>query len=74
MIHLFLLQNCVESGEGAQLHAENGEEQNSETPTPNNVPWINLEGEHLAEYWELEEYGFLQFICDSFDNIPCGEQ
>merc|ERR1712179_75676 len=64
-------QDCIESGEGAQLHAENGEEQNGETPTPNNVPWINLDQEHLAEYWELEEYGLLQFICDTFDNIPC---
>merc|ERR1712179_199194 len=65
------VQDCIESGEGAQLHAENGEEQNGETPTPNNVPWINLDQEHLAEYWELEEYGLLQFICDTFDNIPC---
>merc|ERR1712212_1444690 len=68
------VQECIESGEGAQLHAENGEEQSGETPTPNNVPWINLDQEHLAEYWELEEYGLLQFICDTFDNIPCEGQ
>merc|ERR1712002_460041 len=61
--------NCIESGEGDQLHAENGVEQNNEEPTPDNVPWINLDEEHLAEYWELEDYGFLQFICDTFEMI-----
>merc|ERR1712123_309856 len=68
------IMDCIESGEGAQLHADYGEAQNSETPVPNNVPWINLGQEHLAEYWELEDYGFLQFICDTFESeIPCGE-
>merc|ERR1712123_126020 len=68
------IMDCIESGEGAQLHADYGEAQNSETPVPNNVPWINLGQEHLAEYWELEEYGLLQFICDTFESeIPCEE-
>jgi hypothetical protein len=48
--------------------------QNSENPQPNNVPWINLKQEHLAEYWELEEYGLLKFICDTFESeIDCAE-
>ena len=64
-------QDCIESGEGSKLHAENGVAQNSEDPKPNNVPWINFDQQHLAEYWELEEYGFLQFICDTFDEVNC---
>merc|ERR1712215_175420 len=49
------IMDCIESGEGAQLHANNGDHQHSQSPQPDNVPWINLDTEHLLEYWELEE-------------------
>jgi len=67
------IQTCIESGEGAALHAQYGETQNAQDPRPNNVPWINLDQAHLAEYWELEEFGFLQFICDTFPLTGCSE-
>jgi len=68
------VQECVESGEGAQLHADNGVIQNSLNPTPSNVPWSNFDGEHLLEYWELEDLGLLDYICsntDIFDVPSC---
>ena len=68
------MQECVDSGEGAQLHADNGVIQNSLNPTPSNVPWSNFDGEHLLEYWELEDLGLLDYICsntDIFDVPSC---
>ena len=64
-------QDCIESGEGNQLHAKYGEIQNSLEPRPNNVPWSNFNGEHGLEYWELEEYGLTQYVCDVFALPSC---
>ena len=66
-----LAQDCIENGEGASLHANNGDIQNSQDPQVTNVPWSNFDGEHLLEYWELEEMGLIQFVCDTFDLPSC---
>merc|ERR1719219_2164262 len=65
--------DCIESGEGDQLHAKYGEIQNSLDPRPDNVPWSNFNGEHGLEYWELEEYGLTQYVCDVFALPSCPE-
>jgi len=65
--------DCIESGEGDELHAKYGEIQNSLDPRPNNVPWSNFNGEHGLEYWELEEYGLTQYLCDVFALPSCPE-
>ena len=65
------VQECIDSGEGAQLHADNGVVQNNLDDKPSNVPWSNFNGEHLMEYWELEDYGLLQYICDTFTVPSC---
>ena len=44
--------------------------QNNETPVPDNVPWLNFNGEHMLDYWELELYGLLEFVCDTFEVCP----
>lgn len=63
--------DCIESGEGAGLHAANGEEQGSQSPQVTNVPWSNFNGEHILEYWEIEETGLTAFICEVFDiDVP----
>ena len=62
---------CIDNGEGAQLHANYGNIQNSLNPKPNNVPWSNFGGEHLLEYWELEDIGLTQYICDTFEVPSC---
>merc|ERR1712045_388779 len=63
--------DCIESGEGDQLHADYGDLQNSQDPKPNNVPWSNFNGEHGLEYWELEEYGLTEYVCDVFQLPSC---
>ena len=36
-----------------------------------NVPWSNFNGEHILEYWEIEETGLTAFICEVFDiDVP----
>merc|ERR1711936_920815 len=63
------VMECIDSGEGDQLHADYGDLQNSQVPRPNNVPWSNFNGEHVLEYWELEEYGLTKYVCDIY-NLP----
>merc|ERR1712227_1177347 len=58
--------DCIENGEGATIHANNGDIQNSQDPQVTNVPWSNFDGEHILEYWELEDMGLTQFVCDTF--------
>jgi len=65
------VQDCLDNGEGEALHAQNGEIQNSLNPRPNNVPWSNFDGEHLLEYWELEELGLKEYICSTFQLPSC---
>ena len=67
----FLAQDCVDSGEGAALHAGNGEVQAGQEPAVTNVPWSNFNGEHGAEYWELEELGLTAYICEHYDLPSC---
>merc|ERR1711973_1086985 len=63
--------DCIENGEGNQLHADNGVVQNGLDPKPNNVPWSNFDGVHGAEYWELEEVGLTQYICEEYMLPSC---
>merc|ERR1711973_284865 len=65
------VQDCLDNGEGEALHAQNGEIQNSLNPRPSNVPWSNFDGEHLLEYWELEELGLKEYICSTFQLPSC---
>merc|ERR1712127_21409 len=50
-----LVESCLSDGLGDVLHAANGEETAGQEPSVTNVPWANFDGEHLIEYWELEE-------------------
>ena len=65
------VQVCVDGDEGGQLLADYGVEQNSQTPVPNNVPWSNFDSQHMAEYWEIEQIGLLNYVCNTFQLPSC---
>jgi len=66
-----LVEDCLESGLGDELHMENGLETEDQNPKVSNVPWTNMNGEHLIEYWDLEELGLLTFLCQKFSLAGC---
>ena len=61
----------MEGDEGVELLAANGKEHHGLEPEPDNVPWTNFDGEHVAEYWDLEEVGLLNFMCVFYSLPSC---
>jgi len=65
------VQACLDSGRGDLLHAAAGEATANTDPKVNNVPWLNFDGEHPAEYWDLEDIGLLSYICQHYTVAGC---
>merc|ERR1711915_376845 len=66
-----LVEDCLSSGLGDKLHAAAGEATANYRPRIDNVPWLNFDGEHVAEYWDLETVGLLNYLCQQFQLNGC---
>lgn len=64
------IQDCLDSGEGAELHASHGRYQSSQVPAPNYVPWANFNGEHVPGQIE-DDMDLVAYICENFDVPSC---
>merc|ERR1711970_1610158 len=47
---------------GPGCYQKQGEATANYRPRIDNVPWLNFDGEHVAEYWDLETVGLLNYL------------
>lgn len=63
------VEECISNGLGDGMHYINGIKTRLANVT--NVPWLDIEGHHMAEYWDIEKVGLLYYLCEHFNLAGC---